>query len=275
MDVDREIVAHYGHGSLEDTILAALAKMGKDIARLTVEDLAPVVEFRIGGRQATVEFAAEFIPEPGMRLLDIGSGLGSASRHFAAVHGARVTGIDLTAEYVEVARSLAQRAGMVGRVDYVHGSALDLPFDDGAFDGAYMLHVGMNIADKATLFAAIHRVLKAGGRFGIYDLMRVGDGSITYPTPWASREDTSFVESPETYTRELAAAGFEVGKERDRGAFALDFLQKMRAEAAAKGPPPIGLHTIRGEAAREMSANVFAAIQHGALAPVEIIARAA
>ena len=39
-----------------------------------------------------------------------------------------------------------------------------------------MLHVGMNISEKATLAAEVFRLLKPGGRFGIYDLMRAGDG---------------------------------------------------------------------------------------------------
>ena len=66
------------------------------------------------------------------------------------------------------------------------GSALALPFADRAFDRAYMLHVGMNIDDKAKLCSEVSRVLRSNALFGIYDIMRVGDGELTYPVPWAT-----------------------------------------------------------------------------------------
>ena len=43
--------------------------------------------------------------------------------------------------------------------------------DDGVFDGAYCLHVGMNIEDKAALCAEIARVLRPDAVLGIYDIL--------------------------------------------------------------------------------------------------------
>ena len=162
MSVEQSVAQHYTHGSLERTILDALSAAGKDLDRLNPSDLAPVDEFHIGGRQATIDFAEQLDARPGMRLLDIGSGLGGASRYFAQNHGCRVTGVDLTEEYVAVAEALARRVGLGASVSYKHGSALSLPFAPGAFDGAYMIHVGMNIEDKARLFAELRRVLAPG-----------------------------------------------------------------------------------------------------------------
>ena len=107
MELEQAVARHYAHGTLEETILNALAAAGKDVNRLTPKDLAPVDEFHIGGRQATIAFAEQFGPRPEMRLLDIGCGLGGAARYFADAHGCRVTGIDLSAEYVAVANALA------------------------------------------------------------------------------------------------------------------------------------------------------------------------
>jgi ubiquinone/menaquinone biosynthesis C-methylase UbiE len=159
-------------------------------------------------------------------------------------------------------------------VDYRQGSATDLPWPDAGFDGAYMLHVGMNIADKARLFREVRRVLKAGGRFGIYDVMRRADGALTFPVPWASAAEQSFVETAEIYRRLLAAAGFAVEQERDRYEFAREFFRKQRAAVAAHGTPLIGTHLLLGPAAAERFANYHAMADAGLLGPAEIVARA-
>ncbi len=104
------------------------------------------------------------IPHAGDRVLDVGSGLGGPARLIAAQRGCDVTGIDLTPEYVEVAERLTQRTGLGEQVRFVCGDALELPFDDASFDAAITLHVAMNIADRARLYAAIRRVLaRVGG----------------------------------------------------------------------------------------------------------------
>ena len=94
-----------------------------------------------------------------MHLLDIGSGIGGPARYFARHHGCRVTGIDLTEEFIAVARALTSRLRMEGQVSFEQGSALSMPFPASTFDVATLLHVGMNIAKKAQLFAEVRRVL--------------------------------------------------------------------------------------------------------------------
>ncbi|CAO3434781.1 class I SAM-dependent methyltransferase [Azospirillum endophyticum] len=275
MEFEQSVVQHYSHGSLERVIVAALAASGKDLDRLTLADLAPVDEFHIGGRQATIEFAERLGVGPGLSLLDVGSGLGGASRYFASEHGCRISGIDLTGEYVRVADALARRVGLEERVSYRQGSALDLPFETGMFDGAYMLHVGMNIRDKEGLFAEIRRVLRPGGFIGIYDVMREGEGDLNFPLPWASSAETSFVESVAAYRALLESAGFAVEKERSRREFAIDFFRRMRAQAAERGgPPPLGLHILMGASAQQKAANMSDLLERGLIAPTEIIGRA-
>ena len=275
MALEQSVAEHYTHGSLERAILGALAAAGKDPDHLAPADLAPVDEFHIGGRQATIDFAAQMEIEPGLHLLDVGSGLGAASRYFAHERGCRVTGIDLTEEYVRAAEALARRVGLADRVSYRHGSALDLPFAPGTFDGAYMLHVGMNIEDKARLFAEVRRMLRLGGFFGVYDVMRDGEGDLGFPVPWASSPATSFVENAATYRRLLEGAGFAVEKERSRRGFAIEFFRQVRAQAAeVGGPPPLGLHILMGASAPQKAANMMDNLERGLIAPTEIIARA-
>ena len=273
MTVETSVAQHYRHGSLERAILAALEASGKDPARLTPADLAPIDEFHIGGRPATVEFMAQLGFEPGMRVLDIGCGIGGASRHVAQTYGCQVEGIDLTAEYVEVATLLAKRVGLSESVSYRQASATDLPFEAGRFDRAYMLHVGMNIADKLRLMAGVARVLKPGGVFGIYDVMREAEGDLVFPLPWASDPAFSFVDSAERYRACLSEAGFAIERERNRRDFAIEFFRQMQEKAAAGGPPPLGLHILMGETAPQKVANILVNLKAGRIAPVEIVGR--
>ena len=275
MEIEQAVTRHYAHGSLEEAILNALVAAGKDLNHLTPKDLAPVDEFHIGGRQATVAFAEQFGPHPGMRLLDIGCGLGGAARYFAHEHGCQGTGIDLSGEYVAVANALAARVGLGERVSCQQGSALDLPFAPGSFDGAYMFHVGMNIENKARLFAEGRRVMAPSGLFGIYDVMRLAAGELAYPVPWASGPESSFVADTESYRRLLVAAGFEVVKERNRRGFALEVFEQMRSRGAAGGPAPLGLHIVMGASAAQKVKNMGSDITAGLIAPIELICRTA
>jgi ubiquinone/menaquinone biosynthesis C-methylase UbiE len=275
MELEQAVARHYAHGSLEQTILDALAAAGKDVNRLTPKDLAPVDEFHVGGRQATVAFAEQFGAQSGMRLLDVGCGLGGAARYFASEHGCQVSGIDLSGEYVAVANALAALVGLGDRVSCQQGSALELPFAPGSFDGAYMFHVGMNIEDKSRLFRELRRVLVPSGVFGIYDVMRLVPGDLHYPVPWTSSAEVSFVSDAESYRHLLVAAGFEVVKERNRRDFALDVFGQMRARAASGGPGPLGLHIVMGANAAQKVKNMVGDISTGLIAPIEMICRVA
>lgn len=269
------VARHYGQGDLERTILDALAASGKDVGDLTPEDLTPVDEFHTGGREATVALAEQAGFAAGQHLLDVGCGIGGPSRFFARECSCRVTGIDLTEDYVRTAEALSRRVGLAGQVSYRQASALALPFADATFDGAYMIHVGMNVEDKAALFAGLRRILKQGGTFALFEVMRAADGELSYPVPWAASSETSFVASAAEYRHGLRAAGFEIVKERDRSDFAARFFAEVMARAAAAGrPPPLGTHILMKDDAARKLANVVANIENGLIAPTELICQA-
>jgi SAM-dependent methyltransferase len=274
MSTEAKVAGHYGRGSLEESILGAVAREGKDPETLAAGDLAAVDEFHVGGLEATQELAKHMELRAGLRLLDVGSGIGGPARYFAAEHGCRVTGIDLTEEFVRVATSLTKRTKLDDLVEFRQGSALALPFERERFDRAYMIHVGMNIANKAGIFREVRRVLKEGGLFTIYDIVRTGSGAIRYPVPWALTEETSFVGTVKEYRDPLEDAGFRIVQERGRGAFAIEFTQRSMARMAEGGPPALGLHLLMGEKTPIMLANVLAALKERILEPVELFARA-
>ena len=275
--VEPGVARHYDIAGLEQRILAALADTGVDVAHLRAGDLEAVDEFHIGGIAATRELIGQMGLKPGAMLLDIGSGVGGPARFAANEAGADVTGIDLTQSYVDIATSLSKRTEMADRTHFVQGSALDMPFADAGFDAAMILHVGMNLPDKKKLMGEAARVLKPGGVFAVYDVMRLKDGALTYPLPWASDESMSFVATPDDYRSAATASGFSVVAERRRGAFAVEFFAATRARMAAaqaegKKPPP-GVGLVMGEDAHTKIANVTAALEGGILAPVELLLR--
>lgn len=271
-DLDK-VATHYTQGGLLAAIEGGVRKLGKTPDTVAIEDLGPVDEFHIGGRVATEDFLGQVSLSPDDHVLDVGCGLGGASRFAARTYGCRVTGVDLTQEFVDTGTALNGWVGLADRVAAEQGEATATSFADGLFDKAYMLHVGMNIADKPALARELFRVVKPGGTFGVYDVMRTGAGGLIYPLPWATNPEESAVGSPADYREALEAAGFTVTAERNRCDFALEFFARLKAAVAdAKGPPPLGLHILMGTAAPVKIGNMVANITKNRIAPVELIA---
>lgn len=229
----------------------------------------------VGGAEVVRDLARDAGVEKGSRVLDVGSGLGGPARLYAREFGAIVDGIDLTPEFVSTATSLTRRSGLSGLVTFTRGSALDLPFDDAEFDAATMIHVGMNIPDKATLFRSVARVMRPGARFAVYDFMVVGNGTPQYPLPWSDTVDTSFLVGPEAYIALLTAAGFVIDKQESRLRYALEFAANTAEEDPSVGPSPIGLHLVLGQNVGARMKNITAAMTQGILAPIEILSHRA
>jgi len=100
------------------------------------------------------------------------------------------------------------------------------------------------------------------------------EGDFSFPVPWATTADTSFVVNAARYRPHLEDAGFTVQKERTRREFAIGFFRKMRARAAQSGgPPPLGLPILMGAAAPQKVANMIENLERGLLGPTEIICR--
>ncbi len=262
MDVHDLVTGHYSADDLTGTIVTALTGAGLDADRLGPADLFAVDQLHAGGPGSTKHALDRLGVGPGVRLLDVGCGIGGTSR-MAAMSGAEVTGIDLSPDFVDTATRLTELVGLADRARFVTTPGESLPLEDDSFDAAVMVHVGMNVPDKQAVFAEVHRVLAPGGRFGLYEQMRTGDGDLPYPLPWAEDERSSFVESVEDYTRHLEAAGFTVEEVEDRTASTL-------------GPPPAGPvnnAVVFGPVFMQRIGNNVAATKAGLLGALLVVAR--
>lgn len=270
--IEKAVARHYTTGALTDRVRDALIASGIDPDAATVADLKAGDEFHTGGVAATDNLFNQLSPTHATRVLDIGCGIGGTSRYVADRYDSTVTGVDLTPEFVETAKALSDLVGLSHKVDFVEGSALDMPVDDAGFDLAVMLHVGMNIEDKAGLFAEVSRVLATGGTFALFDVMGGSTAEpLAFPLPWSTLPETSFVHAPEVYKEAAEAAGLTLEAENDRTDFALAFFEEVFAKVAKDGPAPLGIHLMMGETAPEKFQNYVANLEAGRIRPTEMI----
>lgn len=263
MDITELVRQHYSGGDLTGGILGALAASGQDAASITVRDLAAVDQLHAGGPATTRHLFQQLGLGPGTRLLDVGSGIGGPARMAAAEFGCSVVGVDLSTDFVAAAERLSSLVGLSSAVEFRVASGSDTGLPDASVDRASLIHVGMNIPDKAAVFAEVRRVLTSGGVLGVYEQMRVGPGDLPYPLPWAVDERSSFVAGPDDYVRDLTAAGFTVVHQ-----------ENLMASIARGGPPSAGLDqaAVFGPVFAERIGNNLTAARAGLLAPILMLA---
>jgi len=273
--LEDRIASHYSVDEILQTIREALKAAGADPDAPRPDDLKPVDEFHTGGLEATDALLDQLDIGTGTRVLDIGCGIGGTARHVAARSGAHVHGVELTPAFVETASALSRMAGLAERTSFAVGSALDLPVADGGADLALMFHVGMNIEDKDRLFAEAARALAPGGSFALFDVMKTSDRPLGFPFPWAEEASFSFVDAPDRYRNAAGKAGFKPVSERNRHAFAVDFFDRVFARMEQSGgPPPLGIHLLMRDTAKQKLQNYVTHLAAEDIAPVEMIFRA-
>ena len=269
-----DVVTHYSRGDLIQRLEAALRSDGVDPAHPDLIGLAPYDHFHGRGLEATREMADALRIAASDHLLDVGSGIGGPARYLCDRFGCRVTGIDLTAEFVEVARHLNRLLGFEGKVSFEQGDALRMPFADVTFDGAYSMNVSMNIADKAALYREIRRVLKPGAWLVLSEIAKGAGAPMDYPTPWARTAQASFLATQDETVRALQAGGFEIVHSRDTLQQTHDFGARSR-ELVDRGekPPHRAVQLMHGDIAPQAMANTARGLKEGRIIPIEIVAR--
>lgn len=106
----------------------------------------------------------------GSRVLEIAPGPGLLAIELAKLTGGRVTGIDISRSFVQIASDNARKAGV--DVDFEHGDAADLPFPDDQFDCIACRAAFKNFSRPLVALNEMHRVLKPGGSALIIDLRK-------------------------------------------------------------------------------------------------------
>ena len=172
--------------------------------------------------------------EDGDEVLDLGSGSGT-DVFVAALHAGdagSVTGLDMTAQQLEKARTLRDDAGME-QVSFEHGYIEDLPFDDRTFDVVVSNGVINLSPDKAQVFEEAYRVLAPGGRLALSDII----SEEVMPESIKNDEDLwaaciGGAEQIDRYTTAIEAVGFSVTDVRENTQY--EFISERAANACEK-----------------------------------------
>lgn len=260
MTIDLDAVGkHYGRGGPEERLLSAISAFVDALdPPITVDTLASLDQFHVGGLAATRSLAKFAEVSTGARVVDIGAGLGGPSRFLAANFDCRVSGIDLSPSFVSIARLLSQRLGLADRTDFQTGDACALPFPDGGFDVAWTQHAAMNISNRSALYAECRRILCAGGRLVIYDIVESDTPKpLHFPVPWAESDAASFLLDWHATRARIEASGFSLFKH-------MDVTDEARTWLGAPRPPAMfSLANVMGVEFAEMAANLTRNIREG------------
>lgn len=182
-----------------------------------------------GGAETTREIASGLGLKAGMDVLDVGCGLGGSAFMMAQEYGARVTGVDLLPQMIDLAKERAAGYGIAG-VEFVEGDILALSLPEGKFDLVYSRDAFLHIPNKATLFSRLLRSLKPGGKVFLTDYA-------SGPKPWTeafSEYQTCNgydLRTPEAYAAVVQEAGFTDVKASDRTEAFVAVLRRERYAA--------------------------------------------
>ncbi|MBI3966609.1 MAG: methyltransferase domain-containing protein [Chloroflexi bacterium] len=141
----------------------------------TARDFAGRIERRAqSADEATTRAAYLDLLEirPGERALDVGCGSGVVARDLVRRVGpvGGVVGVDPSPAFLAIARELATTAGLADQIDFRLGDARALPFDAAEFDVAVAATTLSHVPDAERAIPELARVLRPGGRAGIFDL---------------------------------------------------------------------------------------------------------
>lgn len=108
-------------------------------------------------------------PQRGEKILDVGCGVGTFAFHVAK-RGADAIGIDYSRESINMAKKIRARYKLAGKVNYIVGNAMKMPFASNSFDKIVCADLIEHVDIKETkkIIKEIVRVLKNGGLLVVY-----------------------------------------------------------------------------------------------------------
>lgn len=160
--------------------------------------------------------------KPGMKVLDVGCGVGGPQRALAKKFGASIVGLNINEYQIGKCSTYNKKAGLNHLCSVLHGDFLNIPAQDESFDGAYHIEAIAHAPDKAAAYAEIFRVLKPGATFAGYECCMTPLYDPANPEHRELKEEIEYnnalpeIASFTDITDNLKAVGFELIEEHDR-----------------------------------------------------------
>ena len=121
---------HYASQGIRQRLDKALQDAGLGSGHIEWSQLVQLDQFHSRGVEAVRELSQVLGAKAEDSVLDLGSGLGGPARFLAASVGCRITGVELTKEYVDISNYLSERTGLADKVNFIQGDAAHLTFAD-------------------------------------------------------------------------------------------------------------------------------------------------
>ena len=172
-------------------VFDALRDIGR-VGFLDSDDMAALDEYHPLGRGATLALANLAGVAEDEDVIDVGAGMGGASRVLARYYGAKVTSLDPTPRFNALNEVLCDRSELEERVKVIRGDARRMPISGPTFDVAWTQALWQEIEDKERLASELHRVVVPGGRLALFEVVTGPGGEMHYPLPWADGPERSF-----------------------------------------------------------------------------------
>ena len=111
---------------------------------------------------------------PGMRVADLGCGIGGPLREIARHSGATIVGVNNNAYQLDRARTLTEEAGLGHLAQFLKSDFMQMDAPDESFDAAYTIEATVHAPSKVDCYGEVLRVLKPGGCFAAYEYCLTG-----------------------------------------------------------------------------------------------------
>jgi sterol 24-C-methyltransferase len=107
--------------------------------------------------------------QPGMRVADVGCGVGGPLVTIGKSTGASITGLNFNAHQIARGQHLVRQAGLDSTCSFMLTDFMDVPVLDGHFDAVYSFEAICHAPDTAKLFGELYRLLRPGGEIAAID----------------------------------------------------------------------------------------------------------
>ena len=239
---------------------------------LTVEQLTPFDQYHYFGTEAVDEAIVALGLSPGMRVLDIGSGIGGPARYLAARSGAHVTALELQPDLDSLAADLTRRCGLAHLVEHRCGNILD--GDGETYDAVVSFLCFLHIADRGRLLAACRAALTMGGGMYIEDFAKRREPTGDEAAALEVKVQCPALPSPAEYEAQLRAAGFDDIHLEDVTSPWSAFTASRLAEFRASRARNVDLHGVEiVDGLDDFYATVARLFETGVITGLKILAR--